>query len=95
MFLAPAVRVKGLLFYFIAMSVHFTSNDHGLRQAHQETYDKKGRWLLACAVLGGWFVGKMVYLDTTVIAYLFSFLAGGVILNVMKEELPEERESNF
>ena len=26
---------------------------------------------------------------------LFAFLAGGVVLNVMKEELPEERQSRF
>ena len=26
---------------------------------------------------------------------LFAFLAGGIILNVLKEELPEERQSYF
>lgn len=26
---------------------------------------------------------------------LTAFLAGGVVLNVLKEELPEERESSF
>jgi hypothetical protein len=26
---------------------------------------------------------------------LFAFLAGGIVLNVIKEELPEERESRF
>jgi hypothetical protein len=30
-----------------------------------------------------------------VLGLLFSFLAGGVVLNVLKEELPEERKSNF
>ncbi|WP_348029019.1 hypothetical protein [Aciduricibacillus chroicocephali] len=35
--------IKGLLFYFIAMGVHFISNDHGLRQTHKEVYDTKGR----------------------------------------------------
>ena len=29
------------------------------------------------------------------IAVLTAFLAGGVIMNVLKEELPEERESCF
>jgi hypothetical protein len=28
-------------------------------------------------------------------ATMFAFLAGGIILNVLKEELPEERESRF
>lgn len=29
------------------------------------------------------------------LAILFAFLAGGVILNVIKEEVPAERESRF
>ncbi|NJL21613.1 MAG: hypothetical protein HC895_13625, partial [Leptolyngbyaceae cyanobacterium SM1_3_5] len=28
-------------------------------------------------------------------AVLFAFLAGGIVLNVLKEELPEDRESHF
>ena len=29
------------------------------------------------------------------LALLFAFLAGGIVLNVLKEELPAERESRF
>ena len=29
------------------------------------------------------------------LALLIAFLAGGIILNVLKEELPEERDSRF
>lgn len=29
------------------------------------------------------------------LAVIIAFLSGGVILNVLKEELPEERESRF
>jgi zinc transporter ZupT len=29
------------------------------------------------------------------IGLLFAFLAGGIVLNVLKEELPEDRESQF
>lgn len=87
--------LRDLLFYFVAMAVHFISNDHGLRQAHEEIYDRKGRWVLSTAVIGGWIFGVLTELDKSVVSFLFAFLAGGVILNVMKEELPEERESNF
>lgn len=34
-------------------------------------------------------------LGEAALALLFAFLAGGVVLNVLKEELPEERESRF
>lgn len=87
--------VKGLVFYFIALAVHFITSDHALREAHKEIYDRVGRWLLAAAIFAGWAIGITWKVNENIIAVLFALLAGGVILNVMKEELPEERESNF
>lgn len=84
-----------LLFYFFGLAFHFLTSDHSLRNAHKEVYDRLGRWALAAAILIGWGVGMSVDVDERVIAVLFAVLAGGVILNVMKEELPEEKESNF
>jgi zinc transporter ZupT len=43
----------------------------------------------------GWAVGLFFEISEAAIAVLFGFLAGGVIMNVLKEELPEERESRF
>lgn len=87
--------VTGLLYYFIALAVHFITSDNALREAHKEVYDRIGRWILAGAILAGWVLGLLLEVNENVIAVLFALLAGGVILNVMKEELPEERESNF
>ena len=84
-----------LLLYFTAMALHFVVNDNGLREHHQEAYRRLGRWLLATAVLVGLLVGFLVDVPETVLSVLLAFLAGGVILNVIKEELPEERESSF
>ncbi|GAB3067147.1 hypothetical protein ACFOU0_00305 [Salinicoccus sesuvii] len=85
----------GMLFYFVAMGIHFITNDKALRSAHKEDYDRYGRWLLAIAITVGWLIGMFTELNILVISILTAFLAGGVILNVMKEELPEERESSF
>ena len=87
--------LPSLLLYFTAMALHFLTTDHGLREHHKEVYDHKGRWLLVAAVLLGWLLGVVGPLSETAIGLLFAFLAGGVVLNVLKEELPEERESNF
>ncbi|RNA66281.1 hypothetical protein [Alteribacter keqinensis] len=84
-----------LFLYFFALSVHFVSNDHALRQTHKEEYDVYGRYLLAGAVAAGWLTGIFVEVSEHGVALLFSILAGTMILNVLKEELPEERESNF
>lgn len=84
-----------LSMYFIAMATHFLVNDHGLRHAHKHRYDHAGRWLLALAVLGGWVIGASTRIHAGAVSALFAFLAGGIVLNVLKEELPEERESSF
>ncbi len=84
-----------LMLYFTAMALHFFTNDFGLHQDHQELYDRRGRWLLAGAALLGWGLGATVDLPEQGLIALFSFLSGAVVLNVLKEELPEERKSRF
>jgi hypothetical protein len=84
-----------LLFYFVAMALHFVTNDFGLREDYRERYDRIGRWLLAAAVAIGWLLGLLTTLPAVAGSFLFAFLAGGVVLNVLKEELPEERQSRF
>jgi hypothetical protein len=91
-------EVPGLassLLFFAAMAMHFVTNDFGLRHHHKDRYDDTARWLLASAVLVGWLLGILADLPRLVIALLFAFLAGGIILNVLKEELPEDRQSRF
>jgi zinc transporter ZupT len=87
--------LRSLLFYFVAMALHFLTNDFGLRHDHRARYDARGRWLLAGATLLGWALGAVTTLPAPATGFLFAFLAGGVVLNVLKEELPEERESRF
>ncbi|MCA1035216.1 hypothetical protein LCL90_11305 [Bacillus infantis] len=85
----------GMFFYFIALSIHFITNDRGLRRDHREVYDKYGRKLLTAAIMLGWVIGALMEVHDLIISILVAFLAGGVVLNVLKEELPEERESSF
>ena len=77
------------------MALHFVVNDHGLRENHKHSYDRISRWILAAAIILGWAIGYGTEIHQAAIALLFSFLAGGVVLNVFKEELPEERQSKF
>lgn len=89
------VERRSLLLFSVAMALHFIVNDYGLRQDHKHIYDRVGRWILAGAIVCGWAIGSGTAIDAAAIALLFSFLAGSVMLNVLKEELPEERESRF
>ena len=87
--------VQALLLFFVAMLVKFIINDHALHNAHKEGYDKLGRWLLAAAILLGWGIGFYFTLPNVGPAMLQAFLAGGVLLNVFKEELPSESKARI
>jgi zinc transporter ZupT len=84
-----------LIVFVMAMALHFVVNDYGLREHHKTAYDRIGRWVLVAAVLVGWGIGLVTEISQAAIAVLIAFLAGGIILNVLKEELPEERQSRF
>ena len=86
---------QSLIFFTFAMGVHFVVNDFGLRKDHMDAYEGVGRWVLAVSILLGWAVGLIFEISEAAVGVLFGFLAGGVIMNVLKEELPEERESSF
>ena len=82
-----------LLFFTVAMALHFFVTDHGLHAHHERTYHRIGRWVLAGSVMLGWGLGTLLTLPEVVQAGLFAFLVGSVILNVLKEELPAARQS--
>jgi hypothetical protein len=84
-----------LITFGVAMALHFVVNDYGLREHHQHTYQQVGRWVLAAGVLLGWLVGLAIAIGDAAAGVIFAFISGGVILNVLKEELPEERQSRF
>jgi zinc transporter ZupT len=77
------------------MATHVLTTDFGLRQDHRRRYDRFGRWIIAAAVMAGWAIAAVTRLPDLAIGLLFAFLAGGIVLNVLKEELPEERKSRF
>lgn len=84
-----------LAFFAVALGLHFVVNDHALRERHRDDYHDLGRWLLVAALAVGWLVGELTEISEAALGLLIAFLAGGVVLNVMKEELPEERQSSF
>ena len=67
----------------------------GLRDHHREAYTRVGRWILALALFVGVGLAFAAPVPEAAIAVILAFIAGGVVLNVLKEELPEERESRF
>lgn len=84
-----------LVLFAGAMGLHFLVTDHGLREHFQERYHDVGRWLLSVAILVGWALGQVIPVTETQLHVLFALLAGGIVLNIIKEELPEHCASRF
>ncbi len=81
--------------YTLALGLHFVVNDFGLREHHKDAYRRIGRWSLSAGVLVGWALGATVEISERTLALTLAFIAGGVVLNVFKEELPGERSARF
>lgn len=84
-----------LLLFAAAMGFHFLTTDFALSQDHDVRYERWGRWLLVAALVAGAVLGALTTVPEWTVAFLFALLSGGVLLNVLKEELPAERQSRF
>jgi hypothetical protein len=79
----------------IGIGLHFLGINHGLWRNYQERFDHYGRWILAAALLAGWVLGVLTALAKQVYISMYSFLAGGIIMNVFNEELPSGPQARF
>ena len=84
-----------LLIFSIAFALHFVTNDWGLRHHHEIVYDKYGRYILSLAILAGFAAGAISDFPEYFIGSVEAFVAGAMTLNVIKHELPSEREGNL
>jgi hypothetical protein len=66
-----------------------------MRRDHKGRYHRIGRWLITAGFVLGRAVGALTEIPEATIAVLTAFLAGGIVMNVLKEELPEECRSRF
>ena len=89
------VGLRTVLLFFSAMALHFWINDVDLRDRHKGDYTRIGRWVLAAAVVAGWAAGAFLDIPEAMVSALMAFLAGGLVLNTLTEELPEARHSQY
>lgn len=87
--------VSALFLYSVAMAFHLLLVDHSLAKERHGLYEKRGRWILALAVMAGWSAGVFEPIPEQWIARITGFVAGGVIMNSLVVELPEGRGGHF
>ena len=84
-----------IVLYTFAMGLHFLGIDHSLRRAHGAAYDHVGRFVLAGAVLLGWFVAALTEVAKPVLITGLGLVSGGVLMNSMVMELPGDQDGRF
>jgi hypothetical protein len=84
------------LLFTVAMGLHFVLTDRGLEERYPRRFTARGRGLLAGALLFGWLLSAVLAPSSPLlVALLTALLAGSILLNVFKEEIPSDRRSSF
>jgi hypothetical protein len=77
-----------ILFTF-AMALHFVLTDRKFCRFYTFQFNRAGRFMLITALLAGWGVSALFDpVNVLFAAFMVAFLAGSVLLNVFREELP-------
>jgi hypothetical protein len=85
--------VQPLALFTVAMGMHYFVRDHQARVKNSPLFVHRGRWWLVAALILGYGVGTLTHISNALVAMAVSFLAGGILLNVLHYELPEKKQS--
>jgi Kef-type K+ transport system membrane component KefB len=84
-----------ILFYGVAITLHFLTIAHALQREHQNHYDNYGRYILSAAVIFGWICGILFPLPLYLIAPFVAMTSGSIIITSMLTELSHENHGRF
>jgi hypothetical protein len=96
MSLRAVSSITATVLFTFAMALHFVLTDRKFCRFYIVRFNHVGRFLLICALLAGW-IWSVVFdpVNVLVAAFMLSFLAGSVLLNVFREELPASGLTNY
>ncbi len=81
--------ITATILFTLAMALHFVLTDRKFCRFYQVQFSHIGRFLLISALLIGWLCSVIFDpVNVLIAALMISFLAGSVLLNVFREELP-------
>lgn len=88
----PSIQPLGL--FTFAMALHYFTNDFTLMRENAQGYEAYGKWILIGSLTLGWALGNWFIISDAAIALVNAFIAGGVIVNVTKHELPADNPNS-
>jgi hypothetical protein len=86
-------EIQPLLLFTIAMGMHYFVADHQARLKNSSLFTQRRRWWLVGALILGYAVGRVMHISEAAVAITISFVAGGVLLNVLHYELPDKKSA--
>ncbi len=87
--------IQPIFLFTIAMSMHYFIHDHNVSIDNPTLYTHAVRWWLVLALCGGYLVGYYTHIPNAVVAVAVSFLAGGMLLNALRYELPKREQLGY
>jgi hypothetical protein len=88
-------EIQPLWLFTIAMGMHYFVRDHNAVADSASLYQHEARWGLVGALFAGYIVGYLTKIPDAVVAVVVSFLAGGVLLNALRYELPKRDQVGY
>lgn len=88
--------ITATVLFTFAMALHFVLTDRKFSRFYKRQFDHWGRFLLITALFIGW-VFSVVFdpVNVLIAAFMLAFLAGSVLLNVFREELPSTGMASY
>jgi len=89
MSLRAQTSITATVLFTFAMALHFVLTDRKFCRFYPVRFNHIGRFLLMSALLTGWLCSVIFDpVNVLIAALMLAFLAGSVLLNVFREELP-------
>jgi hypothetical protein len=88
-------EVKPLFLFTLAIGLHYFANDYSLTMNFGKQYNHFAKWVLIVSLLVGWVIGFCTEISASAVALISAFIGGGVIMNIMRHELPSERKNSL
>lgn len=89
----PVIRPIAL--FTIALGVHYLVVDHGIASRYPDAYRSIGRFAVAGSILAGGALALVVEIDAAALAIVLALIAGAVILETFRHELPGAGNVDF
>lgn len=82
--------ILATILFTVAMALHFVLTDRKFTRFYSSQFIHFGRFILICALFIGW-ICSVIFdpVNVLIAAFMLAFLAGSVLLNVFRDELPE------